>query len=334
MAPSDEVVRSRLLGALYGLCVGDAMGCPYEFQRRGSYKVSGEMVESHTFYHNGEPLRPGSWTDDSSTMLCLLQSLVEKEGKLDWVDVAKKLVMWYQNGYMSVTNNCFDIGISTSTALTMYHGWIQGNHTFPAFPNANPTANLSGNGSLMRLAPVPIIYYLRDPLVLFERAAVSSMITHSSSMCIDACVLMSAYMVGFFKAEAYESTEEKKTRVLNGAFALDGVPIPLRTPEITSIHREAKYKNLDVSEVRTSGFVVHTLEAALWALWKASTYEEGIMLLLPLGEDVDTVCAVYGELAGALFGLEGIPNRWLNALQRKAEILDPSFRNLVTLAMR
>jgi hypothetical protein len=104
--------RSRILGSLYGLAVGDALGAPYEFTVRGKYTVTSEMEESHIFTYKGNPLPAGTWTDDTSMALCLGKSLAEK-GQLDWRDVANKWVQWYRNGYMSAIGYCFDIGLSS-----------------------------------------------------------------------------------------------------------------------------------------------------------------------------------------------------------------------------
>lgn len=102
--------RSRILGSLYGLPVGDALGAPYEFKVRGKYTITSEMEESYVFEHQGGALPAGTWTDDTSMALCLGKSLSEK-GKLDWHDVAGKWVRWYENGYMSAVGYCFDIGL-------------------------------------------------------------------------------------------------------------------------------------------------------------------------------------------------------------------------------
>ena len=103
--------RSRMLGSLYGLSVGDALGAPYEFKARGTYNITSEMEESYIFKYKGNPLPAGTWTDDTSMALCLGKSLSEK-GKLDWHDVASKWVRWYEDGYMSAIGYCFDIGSS------------------------------------------------------------------------------------------------------------------------------------------------------------------------------------------------------------------------------
>lgn len=107
--------RSRILGSLYGLSVGDALGAPYEFKVRGKYAVTSEMEESYIFTIKGKPLPAGTWTDDTSMALCLGKSLSEK-GRLDWYDVASKWVQWYQDGYMSAIGYCFDIGLSPQSS--------------------------------------------------------------------------------------------------------------------------------------------------------------------------------------------------------------------------
>ena len=110
--------RSRILGSLYGLSVGDALGAPYEFTARGKYTVTSEMEQSYIFTIKGKPLPAGTWTDDTSMALCLGKSLSEK-GRLDWRDVANKWVRWYQDGYMSVIGYCFDIGSSPSNSSVL-----------------------------------------------------------------------------------------------------------------------------------------------------------------------------------------------------------------------
>ena len=111
-------LRSRILGSLYGLPVGDALGAPYEFAVRGQYTITSEMEVSHLFEYKGNPLPAGTWTDDTSQALCLGKSLSEK-GRLDWPDIAKKWVLWYKEGYMSAIGYCFDVG--SSSPLLRFH---------------------------------------------------------------------------------------------------------------------------------------------------------------------------------------------------------------------
>ncbi|CCO27332.1 ADP-ribosylglycohydrolase [Rhizoctonia solani AG-1 IB] len=301
-----RVLKSRIKGSLWGLAVGDALGAPYE----------------------GKPLPAGSWTDDTSMQLCLAMSLSSTEGKLDWVDAARRWVSWWKHG------RCFDIGGTTQLSLLSYSKLLNPEYPRPTnSPNMNPEIEASGNGSLMRLSPVPAALH-RDPFLAIKTASLQSKITHSSPLCVDSCVLATAYMIGFYHAEAKTAKERKQT-VLNPDFTpfSDGTPIPLESPELTNIHKQQSYKEKKVAEIDTSGYVLATLEAALWALWHSETFEEGLMLLLPLGSDVDTVGAVYGEIAGACYGYDEIPTRWLNALQRR-DMLHDAYEGIVQLGLK
>lgn len=356
--PAPPTIRSRMLGSLYGLSVGDALGGPYEFQRRGSYTPSTEMEESHTFYtDDGKPLPKGSWTDDTSMALCLAESLKEHNGFV-WSDVAEKWCAWQERGYMSVVDECFDIGNATQQGLYQFKRLKSlGNPLPPNAPQVNNHPNMGGNGSIMRLAPLPVFFWNPSlPSELYDAATQSSYITHGTAACVDGCVLMSAIMVGFLRAPEEWSAKEKKEKILNKGFRLEdylpvaaptdsaapdsesdaaaatatGTPLSdrLTSSAIRLVHLQETYKTKTVDEIRCSGFVVHTLEAALWSLWHTETYEEGLLKLLPLGEDVDTVGAVYGAIAGACYGLEAIPQRWMNDLHKK-EVLDQVYGGLV-----
>ncbi|EJD00432.1 ADP-ribosylglycohydrolase [Fomitiporia mediterranea MF3/22] len=329
-------LRSHLKGALYGLAVGDALGAPYEFRTRGNYAVSGMMEASFTFtLPDGRPMEPGTWTDDTSTALCLAESLNEK-GKLEWEDVAKKLVKWYEEGYMSAVGYCFDIGNATREALGIYSSAIKSGNNFTLSGSSNPYS--SGNGSLMRLSPVPV-FYQSNPREALAMSDMQSRITHASHMCLESCRLATAQFLGFFALArnssntstlSLEEAEERKEMVLSADYLPAGVTsdeLSFATEEVKAL-RAGTWKTKSVKQIKTSGFVIHSHEAALWALWNSKSFEEGMLLLLPLGSDVDTVCAIYGQLAGALYGIEAIPERWLNALQRK-DVLERVFDTLV-----
>ncbi|QRV76288.1 ADP-ribosylglycohydrolase [Ceratobasidium sp. AG-Ba] len=331
---SSGVLESRIKGCLWGSAAGDAMGCPYEFKSRGTYTPTENVEICRTFSYKGQPLPRGSWTDDTSMQLCLAVSLAATGGELDWVDVARRWTSWWKQGYLSsVTGYCFDIGMATRSALATYVKLLDPDCPRPTHtPNMNPQVVNSGNGSLMRLSPVPAALH-QDPMKAIETASLQSKVTHSSPLCVDACVLATAYMIGFYHAKG--NARERKQAILNPLFTpfADGSPIPLTTQEVRGIHSLGLYKNRTASDVRTDGFVISTFEAALWALWKGSTFEEGLMLLLPLGDDVDTVCAVYGQLAGATYGFEEIPMRWVEALQHP-DILSDAYAGVVALGIR
>ncbi|KAF8609101.1 ADP-ribosylglycohydrolase [Ceratobasidium sp. AG-I] len=329
-----KILKSRIKGSLWGLPVGDALGAPYEFKRRGSYQPTKEMEICETFEYEGKPLAAGSWTDDTSMQLCLAVSLSNTAGQLDWVDVARRWVSWWRHGYLSVTGECFDIGITTQASLLTYVKLLDSNYPRPTHePNSNPAIVNSGNGSLMRLSPVPAALH-HDPAIAIAAASLQSRVTHASPLCVDSCVLATAYMIGFYHAKG-ESAKERKQAVLSSDFTpfADGSQILLVTSELKAIHELHAYKDKNASDISTDGFVLSTLEAALWALWHGNSFEEGLMLLLPLGSDVDTVGAVYGQLAGACYGYEEIPSRWLKKLQRP-DVLNNAYKGIVSLGLK
>ena len=175
-------VTDRFKGSITGLAVGDALGVTLEFQVPGTFEPVTTMNGGGLFN-----LKPGEWTDDTSTALCLIESLIEKEG-FDPVDQMERYVKWYKEGYLSVNEYCFDIGNTTREALNSF---IQ-----TGDPYCGPDYEHSaGNGSIMRLAPVPLYYY-SNPQIAINRSADSSRTTHQHPLVIDACRYMAGIIIG------------------------------------------------------------------------------------------------------------------------------------------
>lgn len=298
----------RAIGCFVGSVVGDAFGAAYEFRVRDKYEVSPNMKT--TVY----ALPPGSFTDDSSMALCLGTSLLERGG-FDPLHQMQLYSKWRREGYMSSCpeKGCFDIGRATAMAIGRYdlEGMMQERAGEARVPSREYWGSqdpcLGGNGGIMRLAPIPI-YYRNDPGAAREYAALSSKVTHDSPACLDAAEVMALVIV----------------RLLAGADKRDALTTDfgeLRTEEVRAI-TEGSFVNKTRDDIRTSGYVVHTLEAAMWALWHATSFEDGMMTLAAMGEDVDTVCAVYGAMAGACYGYGNIPRRWIESLQRRDLVED------------
>jgi ADP-ribosylglycohydrolase len=285
----------RHIGCLLGLAIGDALGTTLEFHPKGSFKPITDLVGGGPFR-----LRPGQWTDDTSMALCLADSLVESHG-FDPVDQMRRYVRWWREGYRSSRpGDCFDIGNAVRAALGRFERTGE-----PFAGSTDP--NTAGNGSLMRLAPVPM-YYRDDPVNAVVRAAQSSKTTHAAAEPVDACRYYAALTVGALRGQSRDG-------ITSDLFAPEGINWAAH-PLAPAVHRIAigSYKPLDASRIRASGYVVHTLEAALWAFHHSSSFEEGALLAVNLGEDADTTGAVYGQLAGAYYGKAGIPSRWLAIL--------------------
>lgn len=223
-------------------------------------------------------LRPGEWTDDTSMALCLAESLVEKRG-FDARDQMERYLRWWREGHMSVTGACFDIGAATAAALRRFE-------TTGEPMAGDPSPFKAGNGSLMRLAPVAIFFAANEEQAI-HFAGESSRTTHAAPQAVEACRLFARMLVC----------------ALNGGDKAQILAIA-----------GGEFGNKTASEISSSGYVVHTLEAALWCFHRAAGFREGCLMAANLGDDADTVAAVYGQIAGAHWGESGIPGDWLQRL--------------------
>ena len=169
-------------GSLLGLAVGDALGTTLEFHRPGTFAPINDMVGGGPFR-----LQPGEWTDDTSMALCLAESLIEKQG-FDPVHQLETYVRWWREGHLSSTGGCFDIGNTVRQALWQFK------NTGKPFCGSTD-AQTAGNGSIMRLAPVPL-FYAKNPLEVIEKSAESSRTTHGAATCVDACRYFGALIAG------------------------------------------------------------------------------------------------------------------------------------------
>jgi len=291
----------RYKGCLLGLAVGDAVGATLEFQPRGTFEPIDDMVGGGLFN-----LIPGQWTDDTSMALCLATSLIEYNG-FDAVDQMQRYLKWRNEGYLSSTGKCFDIGNTVNSALDKYVS--DGN------PYAGSTDPYSaGNGCIMRLAPIPLYYY--PNLELIEKyAAESSKTTHGTEECIDACRL--------FARIIYRALDRcNKEDIL-----LADKDIFIGADKIENIAR-GDYLNKSISNIKGSGYVVESLEAALWCFNKTNNFKEAILCGANLGDDADTTAAICGQVAGAYYGVLEIPNKWLDKLSmldRIAELAEQMY---------
>lgn len=286
--------QDRFRGALLGLAVGDALGTTLEFRAPGTFQPLTDMVGGGPFQ-----LKAGQWTDDTSMALCLADSLIACCG-IDLDDQAKRYVGWWRNGVNSVTGECFDIGNTVRSALETYS--VTGN------PKAGSTDAMSaGNGSIMRLAPVPM-YFARERKVAVQAAAESSWVTHGAPEAVDACRLMAAILVGFLHGHS-------KDDVLSEDFlsSFDGLDLPSMAPEIRKLAL-GSYKTLAKDQIRGTGYVVRSLEAALWSFWHSDSFEQGALIAVNFGDDADTTGAIFGQMAGACNGAQAIPSSWLEKL--------------------
>lgn len=290
-AQSPEAIRDRAVGALLGLAVGDALGTTLEFSRRDSLPRVTDLVGGGPFR-----LEPGIWTDDTSMALALADSLFAHPD-LDEADLMTRFIQWHEHGEYSATGRCFDIGVTTRQALNRYQRTGD-----PIAGSIDPQT--AGNGSLMRLAPVAVRHW-RDRERLRDVAARQSKTTHGAVEAVDACVgfaeVLADAIVGLPRSDVLRT---RATRL---------------APRVEAILR-GSWRGKNRSEISSSGYVVHSLEAAVWAVSRTASFEEAVILAANLGDDADTVAAITGQLAGAVYGVSAIPAQWRERLAWNSRI--------------
>jgi ADP-ribosyl-[dinitrogen reductase] hydrolase len=294
----------RFRGSLLGLACGDALGTTLEFMSAQSFKPITDMVGGGPFH-----LRAGQWTDDTSMALCLAESLVEQRG-FDAADQMQRYVRWWRDGYLSSTGKCFDIGRTTRASLRCHE------ETGEVFCGLTDPQS-AGNGSLMRLAPAALCF-AADPAQAIEMAAASSRTTHAAPAALDAC----RYMAGLIVGALHGATRDELLADHYAPVAGYWSEHPL-APEIAEI-ASGSFKHKEPPEIDGSGYVVRSLEAALWAFYKGQSFRESCLLAVNLGNDADTTGAICGQLAGAYYGAQQIPPSWLAKLAMRDKIISLS----------
>ncbi len=307
MSERADFSLNRRRGALLGLAVGDALGAAVEFKPRGTFEpVSG--------YRGGgaHRLAPGEWTDDTSMALALADSIGERGWDLH--HQAERYLAWWKTGAYSVTGHCFDIGVTTAASLRRFAA------TRDAHSSGDDSPHTSGNGSIMRLAPVPVAYMNLFPdsnATLVQRLIESSQTTHASQQCVSACAYMGVVLCGLLHGLPRE-------HVLDPEFARAHLNTLSLHAEVAEVAHGSYRRRTPVG----SGYVVRSLEAALWAFHDAVDFREAVLRAVNLGDDADTTGAVCGQFAGAYFGESGIPQEWREGLGGRA-IIDPILARLI-----
>lgn len=289
---------NKVYDGIMGLVVGDALGVPVEFKKRDTYKVT-DMIGYGT--HN-QP--PGTWSDDSSLTLATLDSMV-RMGRIDPADIMQNFFYWLDDGMFTPYGKAFDVGGGTQRAISRY---ANGKEPVKC---GGKTRMDNGNGALMRILPVAML----PEMTLCKQAELLSVahLTHGNFISDFACIVYAAVV------EKLMDGKGKEEAVFKGidSFQHNVEQISMlaeynRLPNIQQLKRE---------EIRSSGYVVDTLEAALWCFLNTNTYADCVLAAVNLGEDTDTVAAVAGGLAGIHYGCGGvkygIPDEWIAQIPRR-----------------
>lgn len=301
----DKLIHS----ALFGVAVGDALGVPVEFRNR-EYLNANPVTDMLAYGTHNQPA--GTWSDDSSLTFCLAETLADK---YDLKRLANRFVSWRRYAYWTPHGAVFDVGIATSEAIYRLE---QGINPLVA-GGADELDN--GNGSLMRI--LPLLFYVKDMSIENRYKYVSdvSSLTHRHIRSVLGCFIYIEFALrllnGVDKFEAFIQTKDSVNDFLNNnAICSDN--------EINKYHRLLMNPVYECAEdeIASSGYVVHSLEAALWCIFKEDDFEKTVLKAVNLGSDTDTTAAIAGGLAGLLYGLDAIPQKWIDQLARKDDIMD------------
>jgi ADP-ribosylglycohydrolase len=279
-------VKSRCLGAFVGLAIGDALGAPVEFRRRGMFTPVTGMRAGGTF-----GLPSGAWTDDTAMALCLADSLLHNP-EFDVVDLLERFCDWMLTGTNTSTGK--SIGIGQNTLRTL------GNYRRTGETTAIKGGKRSdGNGAIMRLAAVPCMHW-QNVEKARSIAIAQSQCTHHSPLSEGCCDLMTFILCQLISGKIWEQI----------------LPYPNKNNwlEEVSLLSSCNWRDKSEEEVQSTGYVIHTLEAALWCVDTTNSFQDAVLRAVNLGEDADTVGAVTGQIAGARYGIESIPDEWLSEL--------------------
>lgn len=297
------VAIQKYRGCLLGLAVGDALGAPIEMKEPGTFALVSDMIGGGYFN-----LAPGEWTDDTALALCSAESLIRR-GKFDPHDHLSRFLRWYRHGYMSTRPEAFGIGLVTAGALMRFES------TGEDF--CGPTGeHTPHNGSLMHLAPVPLVY-ANNPVEGIRLAGEVSRLTHGARDAVDACRYLAALIIG--AVHGYD-----KAVLLSPLFdaVAPGIwsqaplsPVITHIAELTDGREPPTIDRINYADASTA------LRAALWAFSTTDMFKDGLLAAVNLGWDADTMGAVYGQLAGAYYGEAHIPLEWQQKVAKSRFII-------------
>ncbi len=306
--PSERDEREeKVLGGLFGLCVGDALGVPVEFCSRSELKKQ-PVTDMIGYGTHGQP--PGTWSDDSSLAFCLAESLCQG---FDLQDIADRFCKWLDEGYWTPYGQVFDVGQTTHRAITRLKKGIN------PIEAGERSEFSNGNGSLMRI--LPLVFYvekLSQP-EQFELTHQVSCLTHCHPRSQMACGIYIQFAVNLLRGQEPEEAYK--------GMAAEAIKYYSRLPYRCELSHFSRILESDISElpeesINSSGYVVDTLEASLWCFLNSNSYEETVLKAVNLGDDTDTTGAVAGGLAGLYYGLAAIPERWINQIARNQDIMN------------
>lgn len=300
---SDDNIREKVQSGLLGFAVGDALGVPVEFRNR-SVLQNNKIKDMLGYGSHNVP--EGTWSDDTSLTIATMDSISQK-GIIDYDDIMSRFYEWFINAKYTATDELFDIGITTRNAIENY---VKG---VPAIGCGPSGFRENGNGSLMRM--LPFAFYLHENKMTDYNEMVfinnASSLTHGHEISMLGCEIYVDYinniLNGMDKEKALQSLNKDKY-------------LQFYSSEVVDCYKrifDNSFKNLKINDIKSSGYVVDSLEASLWCTINSDNFEDAVIKAVNLGEDTDTIGAITGSLNGIIYGLNSIPKRWLDKLKKK-----------------
>jgi len=291
------------MGGLWGALIGDALGVPVEFRNRAEVRKD-PVTGMREFGTHHQP--KGTWSDDGALILCTVDSLLNAE--FDPQDMGGRFVRWMNENLWTATDVVFDIGMTTTDALMRIA-------TGAAAENAGGGDEYNnGNGSLMRIIPVPLRFAGETTAALADRLGRVSSITHGHARSKMACAfygfLVNQLIIGEDPESALETARSEFKNLYGGS------------PEFDRFRHLMmdKFGSMPDEEIVSTGYVLHTLHASLWCFFNSRNFRECVLNAVNLGGDTDTTGCVAGGLAGVAYGIQSIPLEWVDQLQRKGDV--------------
>ncbi|MDV7696631.1 ADP-ribosylglycohydrolase family protein [Chryseobacterium soli] len=300
-------MENSVKAGIFGVCIGDALGVPVEFKKREDLKK--DPVTGYLEYMSWNQPK-GTWSDDSSLTLCLADALT-KGYNLE--NIGQKFVKWNKYGHWTAHGKLFDIGGTTKHSIARL---IKGES---ARFSGNIFEEDNGNGSLMRI--IPLAFYLKDEKnieKLYQTVKEVSSITHGHFRSVFACFIYVVFAVQLLQGKERREAYNHMQKVVLEYGEIQG----FNPKEIELFERILKndISNYPENHIKSSGYVLHSLEASLWCFLNSESYSEAVLKAVNLGEDTDTTGAITGGIAGIYYGFENIPEEWVSELVRKDDI--------------
>ncbi|MEH2383966.1 MAG: ADP-ribosylglycohydrolase family protein [Nostoc sp.] len=300
------LTAAKTLSGLMGLCVGDALGVPVEFTSRAE-RVKSPVTTMLGYGTWNQP--PGTWSDDSSLSFCLAECLC-RGYSLD--AIANSFWRWYKEAYWTPRGDVFDIGQTTHTAIMRLKQGVVPHQAGGKVENSN------GNGSLMRILPMAYCHRNLTLGELLARVHDVSAITHGHARSQMACGIYISIAVALLEGADLQTAYLQGLQDIQTIYSVR--EFLLEKPHFGRVF-SGEIAKVPVEEINSGGYVIDTLESSLWCLLNSSSYSEAVLKAVNLGGDTDTTAAVTGGLAGIYYGVENIPQKWINQIARKQDII-------------